>query len=96
MRKLLAIPGSRLRDERGTLYEIPILIVVIVAALAVGFGQHSLGRGILAALLTVLVLIAALAALVGIGFFIGWFTEFGWVRRISENKSFRFCADLVV
>jgi len=79
-------------DRRGTLYELPILAAIVVAALAVGFGQRGLGRGILAALLTALMFIGALAALVAIGILIGWVSRLGWVRRILQSKPFRFCA----
>lgn len=56
-----------IRDERGTLYEIPILVALVMMALAVGIPEaqkRGLGRGLLAALLVVGAVVGGFAALI--------------------------------
>ncbi|MBI4676129.1 MAG: hypothetical protein HY748_00955 [Elusimicrobia bacterium] len=83
----------RLNDQRGTLYELPLLVALIVVALAAAIRQPSIGRGILAAVIAVAVFVGILAALVGIGLALGAVSEIPWVNRIMESKPFRFFAD---
>lgn len=89
----LRLPKRWLRDERGTMAEIPFLVVMIVMAVAAAVGQPTLGRGVLAAGVAVLVFLGAVAALVSLGRLMGWVSDLPWVRRIRESGCFRFCAD---
>lgn len=55
--------SALLKDRRGTLYEIPLLILFLGLAAAIGMGQHSWWKGPVYAFLILFGLIGGLVAL---------------------------------
>lgn len=72
-----------LRDRSGRLYELPVLIMVLGAALAVAvpaFVRHGLLRGVLAFVLTVAAVLGGFAALILAALGVGRVLESGPAR----------------
>ena len=77
--------GLSVAGERGTLYEIPFIVLFVVLFVVIGVGSKSVARGLIGAAATLAVLLGALFAIVLVSESVGALSERPAVRRILDS-----------